>query len=86
MRDELLRVIFDHIDDETVDLDTPELVEMWREYEDKWIKPVYSKEEYLQEEPELEELLFAYKKNAFKVGFDAALTLMQKDKSEEVSA
>lgn len=76
----LMNALFEHIDDNTGRLNPPELDKQWSKFADKWIDPVYPKaqyDNYDQVNRELWELLQAYKRNAFTVGFEAAAALLQ---------
>lgn len=81
-RERLINAIFEEIDNETAQLDPPELEKQQDKYREHWINSVYSGKEHFEErensDHELWQLIQNYKKNAFEVGFYAGMALMQK--------
>ena len=83
-RSELLSVLFNEIDDEnnTRALNPPEIESKWTDFTDKWIDTAYPSKSHFEEQDkahyDLWQMIQAYKKNAFVVGFNTALELMQK--------
>ncbi len=81
-KDGMLDRLFTELSEEISAFDPPELENDWKAFTEKYIDNIFPGKEHFREHEEcyaaITALLWDYERNAFEVGFNTALELMQK--------